>query len=98
MHLCNENQAVKKKGKVFCGQEPPSGEFTTAECRVNYQLCTCSNVLKQPTEELPVAVNHNQLRTMVSEKVDPIDRSHPPPSWVVPPERLVHRINQCSLS
>ena len=27
-----------KKGKVFSGQEPPSGEFTTTECAVNYQL------------------------------------------------------------
>ena len=26
------------KGKVFCGQEPPSGESTTTECGVNYQL------------------------------------------------------------
>ena len=26
------------KGKVFYGQEPPSGESTTTECRVNYQL------------------------------------------------------------
>ena len=27
-----------KKGKVFYGQEPPSGESTTPECGVNYQL------------------------------------------------------------
>ena len=59
---------------------------------------TCSNVLKQPNGELLVAVNHNQLRTMESETVDPIDWSHPPPSWAVPPERLVHSINQCNLS
>ena len=39
---------------------------------------TCSNVLKQPNGELPVAVNHNQLRTMPSETVDPIDWSHLP--------------------
>ena len=26
------------KGKVFCGQEPPSGESTTTECGFNYQL------------------------------------------------------------
>ena len=43
-----------------------------------------------------VAVNHNQLRTMASETVDPIDWSHPPPSWAVPPERLMHSINQCT--
>ena len=47
---------------------------------VNY----CSNVLKQPNGELLVAVNHNQLRTMASETVDPIDWSHSPPSWAVP--------------
>ena len=59
---------------------------------------TCSNVLKPPNVELLVAVNHNQLRTMASETVDPIDWSHPPPSWAVPPERLVHSINQCNIS
>ena len=59
---------------------------------------TCSNVLKQPNGELLVAVNHNQLQTMASETVDPIDWSHPPPSWAVAPERLVHSINQCKLS
>ena len=26
------------KGKVFYGLEPPSGESTTTECGVNYQL------------------------------------------------------------
>ena len=29
---------IKGKGKVFYGQEPPSGESTTTECGVNYQL------------------------------------------------------------
>ena len=33
---------------------------------------------------------------MASETVDPIDWSHPPPSWAVPHERLVHSINQCT--
>ena len=28
---------VRVKGKVFYGQEPPSGESTTTECGVNYQ-------------------------------------------------------------
>ena len=63
------------------------------------QLSTiCSNVLTQPNGELLVAVNHNQLQTMASETVDKIDWSHPPPSWVVPPERHVHSINQSNLS
>ena len=30
--------ANDKKGKVFYGQEPPSGESTKTECGVNYQL------------------------------------------------------------
>ena len=67
------------------------------------QLSTsCSNVVKQKNGELLVAVNHNQHRTgqkkMASETVDPIDWSHPPPSWAVPPVRHVHSINQCNLS
>ena len=57
---------------------------------------TFSNALKQPTGELQVVVNHNQLRTMASETVDPIDWSHPSPLWAVPPERLMHSINQCT--
>ena len=32
------NSILKGKGKVFNGQEAPSGESTTTECRVNYQL------------------------------------------------------------
>ena len=36
-------------------------------------------VLKHPNGKLLVAVNHNQLRTMASETVDPIDWSYPPP-------------------
>ena len=32
-----------KKGKVFYGQEPPSGESTTTECLINYQLLGVSN-------------------------------------------------------
>ena len=63
------------------------------------QLSTlCTNVLKQSNGELLVAVKHNQLRTMASETVDAIDWLHPPPSWAVPPECLMHNINQCNLS
>ena len=47
--------------------------------KVGQLSTTFSNALKQPTGELIVAVNHNQLRTMASETVDPIDWSHPPP-------------------
>ena len=59
---------------------------------------TCSNLLKQPNGELLVVVNHNQLRTMASETVDPIDWSHPLPSWAVPPVLYLHCINQRILS
>ena len=85
-----------KKGKVFYGQEPPSGESTFTEMLVQLST-TFSNVLKQPNGELLVEVSHNQLRTMALETVDQIYWSHPPPSSV-PPERLVHSINQCNLS
>ena len=40
-----EDSAVKGNGKVFYGQEPPSEESTTTECRVNY-ITTCSNLGK----------------------------------------------------
>ena len=66
------------KGNVFYGQEPPSGESTTTECGFNYQLLAVI-LLKQPNGEPLVAVNQNQLRTMASETVDPIDWLHPPP-------------------
>ena len=46
--------------------------------------------------ELLVAVDRNQVRTMASEMLDPIDWSHPSPTRAVPPERLVHSINRCS--
>ena len=59
---------------------------------------TCIDVLKQPNGELLVAVYHNQLRTMASETVDPIDWSHPPPAWAVRSESPMHSVNQCNLS
>ena len=33
----NDNE-IEKEGKVFYGQEPPSGESTTTECGFNYEL------------------------------------------------------------
>ena len=63
-------------------------------CVIRFDMATpppsCSRLL--------VAVDHNQLQTMASETVEPIDWSHPLLSWAVPPERPVHSINQCSLS
>ena len=47
-----------KKGKVFYGQEPPSGESTTTECGFNYQLLAVI-YRSSPMGELLVAVDHN---------------------------------------
>ena len=69
---------VKGKGKVFYGQQPPSGESTTTECGVNHHLLAVITKVAKYGEVL-VAVDHNQLRTMASETVDPIDWSHPHP-------------------
>ena len=37
-HFSHGDPGTGKKGKVFYGEEPPSGESTTTECVVNYQL------------------------------------------------------------
>ena len=37
MHDNINKTIIKVKGKVFYGQEPPSGESSTTECMVNYQ-------------------------------------------------------------
>ena len=78
---------------------PGASQWRIYYHRIWGQLSTTrSNVLKQSNGELQVVVNHNQLRTMASETVDPIDGSHPPLSWAVPPERHANSINQCNLS
>ena len=80
MQVCNhakkERKTAKKVKVVFYGQEPPSGDSTTTECGANYQLLAVM-LLEQPIGKLLVAVDHNQLRSMASETVDPIDWSHP---------------------
>ena len=92
------SRKLQKKGKVFYGQEGAS-QWRIYYHRMWVQLSiTFTNVLKQPNGELLVAVNHNQLWTMASETVDPIDWSHPLPAWAVLPERHVHSIIQCNLS
>ena len=45
---------------------------------------TCSNLLKQSNEEPLVAVDHNQLQTIASETVEPINWSHPNPHGQYP--------------
>ena len=84
------------KVKVFYGQEPPSGESTTTECGVNYQLLaviTEAALWGTPSCSHPQPATDNCVRDWSQ-----IDWSHPPPSWPVPPECLVHSINQCNLS
>ena len=71
-------------------------ESTTTKQNVGSLIVylNCSNILKYPNGELIVAVDHNQLRAMASETVDPIDWSYPPPSWAVPPEQpVLHGVN-----
>ena len=47
-----------------------------------------------PMGEILVSFDHNQLRTMASETVDPIDWSQPTPSWAVPLElNVLHGMN-----
>ena len=84
-----------KKGKVVYGQEPPSGESTTTECGFNYQLLAVITEVAQ--WRVLVAVNHNQLRTISSETVDPIDWSHPPPNTGQYPLSSTYCTLQCGL-
>ena len=43
-----------------------SGEFTSTVCGVNYSWLFAMMLLKQPNEQLQVAVDHSQQRKMVS--------------------------------
>ena len=94
LHLCYQRYIVsKKKVKSSMARSLPVENLLPQNVG---SIINNLQYLKQPNGELLVTVNHNQLRTMASETVDPIDWSHPPPSWAVPPERLVHSINQCT--
>ena len=42
--LLNGTLILPRKGKVFYGHEPHTGESATTVRGANYQLCTCSNV------------------------------------------------------
>ena len=68
-----------RKGKVCYGQEPSSGVSTTTERGVNYLSTACSNATEVAQGLLPVAVDHSQIRTMASERIDSIDLPLPPP-------------------
>ena len=94
LHKFDYNWCKKGTGKVFYGQEPPSGESTRTECWINYQLLAVITEVAQ--WGTPSCSGPKPARTMASETVDSIDWSHPPPSLAVPPERLVHSVNRCS--
>ena len=54
-----------KKGKVFYGQEPPSGESTTTECGINYQLLAVITEVAQwgtPSCSRPSQATDNGVR------------------------------------
>ena len=53
------------KGKVIYGQEPPSGESTTTECVVNYQLLAVITEVAQwgtASCSRPQPATHNGVR------------------------------------
>ena len=56
---------IKVKGKVFYGQEPPSGESTTKDCGVNYQLLAVITEVAQwgtPSGSQPQPAPNNGVR------------------------------------
>ena len=58
-------KVLKVRGKVFCGQEHPSGESTTTECGVNYQLLAVITEVAQwgtPSCSLPQPATGNGVR------------------------------------
>ena len=71
-----------KISKVFYGQKPPNGESTTTECVVNHQLFAVTTELAQWGTSS--CCRPQQLRTMASEAVDPIDWSYPHPHGSTP--------------
>ena len=61
--FCMSN--IKGKGKVFFSQEPPSGESTTTECGVNYQLLAVITEVAQwgtPSCSQPQSAMDNGIR------------------------------------
>ena len=81
------------KGNVFYGQEPPSGESTTTECGVNYQLLAVM-LLQHPNGKLPVAVGRSQLLTMALETISNLLSVTPHPTQGCTPR--APRIARCN--
>ena len=83
-----------KKVTVFYGQEPSSGESTTTECGINYQLLAVNNEVQFTALLIQIQFRSNiqiQFRYFRSNLL-----VEPPPSWALPLERLVHSINRSS--
>ena len=56
---------ILSKGKVFYGQEPPSGESTITECDVNYQRLAVITEDAQwgtPSSSQPQPASNNSVR------------------------------------
>ena len=69
----------KSKGKVFYGQKPPSGESTTTECGVNFQLLLVITEVAQwgtPSCSEPQPATDNGIRVARS-------------NWLVVPPTLM---------
>ena len=81
-----------KKVKVFYDQEPPSLEFTTTECGVNYQLLAVITEVAQwgtPSLSQPQPATNKGARDGRSNWL-----VASPPLWAVPPElHVLHGVN-----
>ena len=64
-------------------------------CSYGQLPITCSEDTEVPNGQLPVAVDHSQLRTMASETVNSINSPLPPTLYrAVPPELQMRDTNQ----
>ena len=82
--------------KVFYGQEPPSGESTTTECGVNYQLLAViywSSQLGTPGWSRPELATVNGVRHSRYNWLGAPPTLMGSTSWA-----LVHSINRCGFS
>ena len=74
-----------KKSKALYGQEPTSGESTTTECGVNYQILAVITEVAQwgtpscsrPQPATDIGARDGRSNWLIAP---------PPPSWAVPPE------------
>ena len=55
------SQFLSKKGKIFNGQEPPSGESTTTECKVKGKVFYCQEAPSGESTTTECGVNYQLL-------------------------------------